>query len=111
MVQIQNQRGIDPKRWCKSGIIVEKLDFNQYLVKVDGSGRLTRRNRRFLKRIISTLADKDIIMRDEINGGDVQDVLRRSTRLVERKEKSNGGDAQKGGDARVEKSEEGEVRR
>ena len=65
---------------------------------------MTRRNRRFLKKIISTLADKDMIMREEINGGDVQDILRRSTRLVERKEKSNGGDVQKGGDARVERS-------
>ena len=107
MVQIQNQRGVDPKRWCKSGKIVEKLDFNQYLVKVDGGGRLTRRNRRFLKKIISTLADKDMITRDEINGGDVQNVLRRSTRLVERKEKSNGGDVQKGGDVRVERSRKG----
>ena len=111
MVQIQNQRGVDPKRWCKSGKIVEKLNFNQYLVKVDGSGRLTRRNRRFLKRIVSTLADKDITTRKELNDGDVRDVLRRSARLVERKEKSNGGDAQKGGDARVEKFEEGGVRR
>ena len=41
MVQIQNQHGVDPKRWRKSGKIVEKLDFNQYLVKVDGGGRLT----------------------------------------------------------------------
>ena len=111
MVQIQNQRGVDPKRWSKSGKIVEKLDFNQYLVKVDGGGRLTRRNRRFLKKIISTLADKDMIMREEINGGDVQDVLRRSTRLVGKSKKSNGGDVQKGGDARVERSEEGGDRR
>ena len=107
MVQIQNQRGINPKRWCKSGKIVEKLDFNQYLIKVDGSGRLTRRNRRFLKRIISTLADKDM----EINGGDVRDILRRSTRLVVKEEKSNGGDVQKGGDVRVERTKKGGDRR
>ena len=87
-VQIQNQRGNNPRRWCKSGKIVEKLEFNQYLIKVDGSGRLTRRNRRFLKRIISTLADKDM----QINGGDVGDTPRRSTRLVEKDKKSNGGD-------------------
>ena len=41
----------------------------------------------------------------------MQDVLRRSTRLVERKEKSNGGDVQKGGDARVERPEKGGDRR
>ena len=57
MVQIQNQKGNDPKRWNKSGKIIEKLNFHQYLVKVDGGGRITRRNRRFLKKIISTLAD------------------------------------------------------
>ena len=79
MVQIQNQRGVNPKRWSKSGKIVEKLDFNQYLIKVDGGGRLTRRNRRFLKKIVSTLADKDKIMREEMYGGDVQDMPRRST--------------------------------
>ena len=111
MVQIQNQRGVDPKRWCKSGKIVEKLDFNQYLVKVDGGGRLTRRNRRFLKKIISTMADKDMVIREEINGGDVRDTLRRSTRLVGRKEKSDGGDVQKGGDVRVERSKKGGDRR
>ena len=66
---------------------------------------MTQRNRRFLKKIISTLANK------EINGGDVQDTLRRSTRLAERKEKSDGGDTQKGGDERVEKSGKGGDRR
>ena len=92
MVQIQNQRGVDPKRWCKSGKIVEKLDFNQYLVKVDGGGRLTRRNRRFLKKIISTLADKELV---DISGGESRDKYRRSARLMERYEKSDGGDVRK----------------
>ena len=100
MVQIQNQRGNNPKRWNKSGKIIEKLDFDQYLVKVDGGGRITRRNRRFLRKIISTLADKEIVEREEINGGDVRDNCRRSTRLVEKCKKSNGGDEQKGGDER-----------
>ena len=100
MVQIQNQRGNDPKRWNKSGKIIEKLDFDQYLVKVDGGGRLTRRNRRFLKKIISTLADKEIVQSEEINGGDVRDGCRRSTRLAGKDKKVDGGDRQKGGDRR-----------
>ena len=70
MFQIQNQKGTDPKRWNKSGKVIERLNYDQYLVKVDGGGRLTRRNRRFLKKIISTLADKEIVEREEINGGD-----------------------------------------
>ena len=37
------------------------MDFDQYLVKVDGGGRLTRRNRSFLKKIVSTLAHKEEI--------------------------------------------------
>ena len=41
-----------------------------------------------------------MMVREEINGGDMRDNLRRSTRLVEREEKSNGGDVQKGGDER-----------
>ena len=103
MVQIQNQRGNDPKRWNKSGKIVEKLDYDQYLVKVDGGGRLTRRNRRFLKKIISTLVDKEIVEREGINGGD--HCPRRSSRLIEKDKKVTGGDklsgdGRKGGDRR-----------
>ena len=81
LVQIQNQRGNAPRRWNKSGKIVEKLEFDQYLVKVDGSGRLTRRNRRFLKKIISTLADKEIV-EEETSG---QERPRKSARLAGRK--------------------------
>ena len=105
MVQIQNQRGNDPKRWNKSGKIIEKLDFDQYLVKVDGGGRITRRNRRFLKKIISTLADKEFVEREGINGGDEREGCRRSSRLIEKDKKVTGGDKQsgdgrKGGDRR-----------
>ena len=89
MVQIQNQRGNNPKRWNKSGKIIEKLDFDQYLIKVDGGGRITRRNRRFLRKIISTLADKELVEREEING---EDGCKRSTRLVEKYKKADGGD-------------------
>ena len=108
MVQIQNQHGVDPKRWRKSGKIVEKLDFNQYLVKVDGGGRLTRRNRRFLKKIISTLADKELV---DISGGEVRDNYRRSARLMERYEKSDGGDVRKVEMNEVEFSKKGGDRR
>ena len=49
-VLIQNQTGRFPKKWGKSGVIVEVKDHHQYVVKVDGSGRLTLRNRQFLRR-------------------------------------------------------------
>ena len=48
-VLIQNQRGPHPTKWDKSGMIVDVKPYDQYLVKVDGSGRLTTRNRRFLR--------------------------------------------------------------
>ena len=80
MVQIQNQKGNDTKRWNKSGKIIEKLDYDQYLVKVDGGGRITRRNRRFLRKIVSTLADKEIIEDTEVDNQQVN--CRRSTRLM-----------------------------
>ena len=48
-VLIQNQSGNHPNRWDKSGTVVEKLPHDQYRVKLDGSGRATLRNRRFLK--------------------------------------------------------------
>ena len=47
---IQNQSGRFPKKWDKSGMIVEVKGHDQYVVKVAGSGRLTLRNRRFLRR-------------------------------------------------------------
>ena len=48
-VFLQNQQGPHPTKWDRSGVIVESLSHDQYPVKVDGSGRLTLRNRRFLR--------------------------------------------------------------
>ena len=56
-VLIQNQTGHHPKRWDKTGKIVETLGNRQYQIKVDGSNRITLRNRRFLKKI-SPVADQ-----------------------------------------------------
>ena len=49
---IQNQHGNHPKRWDKSGTVVESLGHDGYNVKVDGSGRVTKRNRRYLRKFI-----------------------------------------------------------
>ena len=48
-VLIQNQRGRHPTKWSNSGVVVETKPNDQYVVKVTGSGRLTLRNRRFLR--------------------------------------------------------------
>ncbi len=48
-VRIQNQVGKEPLRWDKTGIVVEVRQYDQYVVRVDGSGRVTLRNRKFLR--------------------------------------------------------------
>ena len=48
---IQNQRaaGNLAKRWDKTGIVVECKGNDKYSIRVDGSGRITDRNRRYLR--------------------------------------------------------------
>ncbi|KAK3769237.1 hypothetical protein RRG08_005184 [Elysia crispata] len=49
-VRIQNQIGSYPLKWDKTGRVIEVRQFDQYAVKVDGSGRVTLRNRKFLRK-------------------------------------------------------------
>ena len=49
-VYIQNLVGNHPRRWERTGNIVEVRQFDQYVVRVDGSGRLTIRNRKHLRK-------------------------------------------------------------
>ena len=51
-VLVQNQRGPKAKHWGLSGTIVECLPHQTYLVKMDGSGRISRRRRNFLRKVI-----------------------------------------------------------
>ncbi|XP_022784754.1 uncharacterized protein LOC111325247 [Stylophora pistillata] len=48
-VFLQNQQGPNPTKWDWSGVVVESAGHDQYRVKVDGSGRITLINRRFLR--------------------------------------------------------------
>ena len=48
-VFIQNQKGTHPNKWDRSGVVLESLGHDQYSVKVDGTGRITKLNRRFLR--------------------------------------------------------------
>merc|ERR1711983_680677 len=50
-VLVQNQVGNHPSKWDITGVVVEAREHDQYVVKVDGSGRMTLRNRKFLKKI------------------------------------------------------------
>ena len=52
VVLIQNQRGTpkEAKRWDRSGVVLEVEKFDKYMVRVDGTGRITTRNRRYLRK-------------------------------------------------------------
>ena len=52
-VLIQNQHGAGKiaKKWDRTGQVVEDLGYNKYRVRVDGSGRVSDRNRQFLRQI------------------------------------------------------------
>ena len=84
-VQVQDQRGTNQKWWKGLEKNVERFDFGNYLVKVDGGGNLAQVNRRFL-----TLADKEEFY--TLSGGS---------------KKTNGGDKRNGGDGRVEDGQKG----
>ena len=47
-VRIQNQIRHYPLKWDKTGVIIEVRQFDQYAVKVDGSGRVTLHNRKYV---------------------------------------------------------------
>ena len=51
-VYIQNLSGNNPLRWERTGIVMEVRDHHQYSVKVDGSGRITLRNRKHLRKFV-----------------------------------------------------------
>ena len=55
-VRIQNQTGPQPNKWDKTGRVVEVRQFDQYVVRFDGSGRMTLRNRKFLRKYIPVIS-------------------------------------------------------
>ena len=61
-VRIQNQVGPNPTKWDKTGIIVEVRQFDQYVVQVDGPGRVTLRNRKFLRKYIPVVPRAPVAM-------------------------------------------------
>ena len=50
-VSIQNQSGNNPTKWDKTGVILENKPHSQVLIRVDGSRRVTTRNRRFIRQL------------------------------------------------------------
>ena len=67
LVRVQNQIGNAPRKWDKSGTIVEVRQHDQYVVKVDGSNRATLRNRKFLRKYQPMLPrNPSPILRDQL---------------------------------------------
>ena len=64
-VHIQNQTGLHPKKWDKSGLVVDTKGYNQYVVRVDGSGRITLRNRKFLRKYMPVCTPRRTITIDD----------------------------------------------
>ena len=49
-IQNQDKANGRPNKWDRQGTVIASKDHDQYLIKVHGSGRLTLRNRRFLRK-------------------------------------------------------------
>ena len=49
-VMVQNLLGNNPKRWDKRGVVIEALPHRQYKIKMDGSNRISLRNRKHLRK-------------------------------------------------------------
>ena len=49
-VYLQNLVGNHPRRWERTGSVVEVRQFHQYVIRVDGSGRVTLWNRQHLRK-------------------------------------------------------------
>ena len=50
LIRIQNQTGLHPLKCDKTRQIIEGRQYDQYAVKVDGSSRITLRNRRLVRK-------------------------------------------------------------
>ena len=50
-VILQNQTGNNPNKWDKTGVVLENKPHSQVVIRVDGSRRVTTRNRRFVRKL------------------------------------------------------------
>ena len=100
-VAVQNITGKLKNTWSLSGVVVENVGHDSYWVKLDGSGRLTKRRRHHLKKIVPFLAQEILVPKEHVHGHDIDQIdirrsghdihqndIRRSNRLLQ---KSGGG--------------------
>ena len=57
-VCLHNQVGPYPRKWDRTGVVIEVRQFDQYVVRVDRSRRVTLRNQKFLCKYIPVIAPR-----------------------------------------------------
>ena len=50
-VSVQNQTGNKPRQWLQTGVVIEAGPFDSYTISIDGSRTITKRNRKYLRKI------------------------------------------------------------
>ena len=60
-VRLQNLVGPHPTKWDRTGIVVEVRQYDQYVIRVDGSGRVTLCNRKHLRQYTPHIARAPLI--------------------------------------------------
>ena len=63
-VYIQNLVGNHPRKWERTGVVVETRQFHQYVVCIDGSGRVTLRNRQHLRKFTPFHKSPDTVVKE-----------------------------------------------
>ena len=71
-VAIQNQTGKNPTKWDKTGVILENNPHSQVMVRVDGSRRITRRNRKFVKPLFKDAKPRHPTVATEYDSGEIK---------------------------------------
>ena len=61
-IRIQNQMNPTANNRDKTGILIEIRQFDQYFVRVDGSGHVTLRNRTFLRKYLPVILRHPVAM-------------------------------------------------
>ena len=57
---IRNQAAAkQPGKWTKTGKGIEDQGFDSYLIKVDGRNRVTKRNQKFLRKVVAFITATD----------------------------------------------------
>ena len=63
-IYIQNLVVNHPRKWERTGVVVETRQFHQYVVRIDGSGRVTLRNRQHLRKFTPFYKSPDTVVKE-----------------------------------------------